>query len=182
MRLNPNQVTQRVRSALAVMEGVDDDQLYTVLDMAGFIGRLRQSNFIDAHLPAVVQLAPDPEEEDRKEEFDLEAATDEVVRRLHQRAMDGDSQSARTFYEMTKGVAPPERFNIQLNITPYTIKDPSLRNITMQAAPNFVDEILEGMLDRLRMDEAPKRMRQEFESWTKDFRIWAERHYAPKDD
>lgn len=175
MRLNPNQIASRCKGLLATLGDVPDDQLVEILEKIGWLDRLRGKGAI-----AEVSLAA-PKVGSVKGFESLEAAREDILQGLYERAKGGDAQSARAFADISSENAPTDRFNINVNITPYTIADPSLKSIMLQAEQPVVDNALEGLELRMEIDEAAHSLRDLGKRFRTEFAEWAEIAYAPKD-
>ena len=184
-RLNVNQIKGRVRTLLATMGEVENDQFLEIMNNTGWLDRLVEMGAINAAILDAVKATTEEPAADyvKGHRFkNVEEARGHILQGLYERAVTGDAQSARAFSEIATDNAPKNRFEIEVKVVPADVPDKMLREINMQAAPFHVDEGLEGLETRMQIDEAPHDLRELLKKFRARFAKWCEVVYAPKDE
>lgn len=144
------------------------EYVYLALERCGLVTRIYPLiRFYEKEHPATI-LPPDDQWEAQK-------------RDLYERAMDGDIQAKKLWFEVHGEAMTEQDFNITVKIVPFRILDPTVRGIVREAEPHIVKDALGGLKDRLAMDEAPHELQNELIAFIKDWDDWATVNYRPKD-
>jgi len=123
--------------------------------------------------------------EQKQSEDPLEILTpqqqyDAQVKDLYKRAIAGDIQAKKLWFELSPVLTTDQTFNISINIKDYRIKDASLKNIMAAAEQTFVHDALMGIMQRMELDEAPHELRALLKSFDNKFQHWAKTAYAAR--
>jgi hypothetical protein len=153
---------------------VPDDQLVEILETIGWMDRLKGVGAINE-----VTLAP--RVKGPKSFESLEDAREEILQGLYDKAKAGDAQAARAFADISSENAPVDRFNIEVNVTPAKVPDEMLGKCMLDAVPFHIDAGLEGLEQRMLLDEAPSSLKALGKQFRSEFMAWCETAYAPKD-
>lgn len=146
---------------------LSDAMVFVVLEQSGVLERIRTFKVIH-------QMQDNPDSLTPQEQFD------EQKRDLYKRAMAGDTQAKKLWFELHSLLDQGMDFNVQVKVTPYRVQDESLKSIVAQADKDVVREILSGLHLRLKVDEAPHFLVENLERWMEFFEEWAKAAYGPK--
>ena len=111
----------------------------------------------------------------------IEEQMDAQTMDLYTRAIGGDVQAKKLWFERVEKDEDVQTFNVSVKVTPKRVADPSLKAIASEADIPFVIDILKGLDDRLEMDEAPHELRDKLKEFAEGFDEWGAVAYAPKD-
>ena len=106
----------------------------------------------------------------------------ELKEDVYERAMSGDTASAKLWLEMYREEAPDQTFNVKVDIVPYEVADKSLSRIIQNTDPVIVDEMLGALLARCVRDHAPLDIQDAVRTAARKFAQWASYRYAPQDE
>lgn len=189
MRLNKHQIPHkivRVQEAMKTSDGSypPDDQVFRILDEAGMVSRIER--FVLQRFQSDVNKSEQIAEYTGRERHRTELLSrkeqyDEQMRDLYDRSTGGDIQAKKLWFDMFGGEEQEQEFNIVVKIDKYTIRDNSLPSIAKEAEPQVVSDIFSGIDERMKLDEAPHELRDQFREFVRQFSLWANRAYAPKD-
>jgi len=164
----------RIRRAKSDLSDVTDtEQLVAAYEAIGAVEFLKNVGRLDADDTSRINAIG--------EYGSVEEARQAILDGLFKSAKMGDSQAARAWNDISSEKAPVDRFNLNVNIMPYTIADPSLKSIMLQSELPVVDNALEGLDLRMEIDEAPHELRALGKRYREEFAAWATEAYAPKD-
>jgi hypothetical protein len=179
----------KVQAAIKMRDGAwpPDAYIYDILDAAEVLDKVRAA--IDALQVAAAKPSSTAVIPSRKKRTGAHATdwlTDEEQfqiqkKDLYDRALDGDTTAKKLWFELHGEQQQGLDFNVVVNVTPYRIKDASLKSILMEADKDVVHDALMGLQERLVLDEAPHGMRDALKAFAKAFAIFEERIHAPKD-
>lgn len=141
-------------------------QIFAVLAEAGILKKIEKYKGLFGE--------QDPDALSPAEQFDQQK------RDLYHRAMNGDTQAKKLWFELHSLLDQDLDFNIKINVVPYRVKDESMQMIAMQADKNIARQILQGFQQRLEVDEAPHELRNDLYRFMRDFEAWAKEAYKPK--
>lgn len=112
----------------------------------------------------------------------LQEQYDAQMEDLYKRALDGDMRAKVAWFDQVSKVQSEQLFNVQVNIVPYRIADPSLFNILQNADAQVVIEALKGLTLRMKTDGFdPSRIAQ-WEGLVSEIFMWLEDMERPDDE
>lgn len=109
-----------------------------------------------------------------REKTELEEQIDLQTQDLYTRALDGDMRAKTLWFDLANRKQSEELFNIQVNIVPYRISDPSLSNILQNADARVVADALKGLTLRMKSDGFDPKLLNAWENLQPEIFIWLE--------
>ena len=112
----------------------------------------------------------------------LQAQIDAQMEDLYNRALAGDMRAKAEWFDQIQKVQSEQVFDIQVNIVPYRIADPSLSNILQNADSQVVMEALKGLTMRMKTDGFDERLFVDWENMQPEIFTWLEELERPNDE
>jgi hypothetical protein len=117
-----------------------------------------------------------------KDKTELDIQLDAQMQDLYARALDGDIRAKTLWFDLTEKEQNKETFNIEVNIVPYRISDPSLCNILQNADAQVVADALKGLTLRMKSDGFDPLLLNQWENLQPEIFIWLEELERPDDE
>lgn len=112
----------------------------------------------------------------------LQDQIDEQMEDLYTRALNGDMRAKSEWFDQIGKVQTEPMFNIQVNIVPYRIADPSLFAILQNADAQVVADALKGLTLRMKTDGFTASSIAQWESLLAEIFVWLEEMERPSDE
>jgi hypothetical protein len=112
----------------------------------------------------------------------LQAQIDAQMEDLYNRALSGDMRAKAEWFDQIQKVQSEQIFDIQVNIVPYRIADPSLSNILQNADSQVVMDALKGLTLRMKTDGFDPRLLVDWENMQPEIFTWLEELERPNDE
>lgn len=112
----------------------------------------------------------------------LQDQIDAQMSDLYERALSGDMRAKAEWFDQIAKVQSEQLFNVQVNIVPYRIADPSLYNILQNADAQVVADALKGLTMRMRTDGFDSQMLVQWENLMPEIFTWLEEMERPEDE
>ena len=112
----------------------------------------------------------------------IQEQVDAQMADLYERAIGGDMRAKSEWFDQISKVQSEQLFNIQVNIVPYRIADPSLFNILQNADAMVVADALKGLTLRMKTDGFSPQLIPQWENLMAELFIWLEEMERPSDE
>jgi len=101
---------------------------------------------------------------------------------LYERALAGDMRAKSEWFDQHSKVQSEQLFNVQINIVPYRIADPSLFTILQNADSQVVADALKGLTMRMKTDGFDVHLLSQWENLMPMVFMWLEEMERPGDE
>ena len=115
-------------------------------------------------------------------ELSLQEQYDAQMDDLYERAINGDMRAKSEWFDQHSKVQSEQVFNVQVNIVPYRIADPSLFAILQNSDAQVVADALKGLTLRMKTDGFRPELISQWENLMAEIFIWLEEMERPDDE
>ena len=164
-RLNTNQVRGRVRTIRPLLEDADAISVRSVLVECGVWARLQD----------VFGLGQAEASAAEADDMELDLLADDALRAAVQR---GDMAAVRILEARREKAERLNEWNVQINIVPYRIADPTLPRIARESDESVIRDVMIGIMERAADERCPEAVLSALRAGVGGFLEWAEEAWA----
>lgn len=118
----------------------------------------------------------------RKSDLSIDEQIDAQMADLYERALNGDMRAKAEWFDRIDKEQNEQVFNVQVNIVPYRIADPSLFAILQNADAQVVADALKGLTLRMKTDGFNPQLVTQWENLQSEIYMWLEEMERPDDE